>query len=107
MGWVKFAEKLGNKAQLVEDYLFFINTKLLKKLILECLANSIKVNLIGILKETLGAIEIAKKFCNIAVVSHRSGETEDTIADISVATNTNHIKIFSASSIDRYLSINY
>ena len=102
-------EKLGNKVQLVGDDLFVTNTKYIKKGIEMGVANSvlIKVNQIGTLTETFDAIEMAKKAGYTAVVSHRSGETEDTtIADIAVAMNTGQIKTGSASRTDRIAKYN-
>ena len=94
-GFKLLTEKLGKKVQLVGDDLFVTNTERLERGIKEGIANSIliKVNQIGTLTETLDAIEMAKKAGYTAVVSHRSGETEDdTIADIAVATNAGQIK---------------
>lgn len=102
-------DKLGNKVQLVGDDLFVTNTKYIKKGIEMGVANSvlIKVNQIGTLTETFDAIEMAKKAGYTAVVSHRSGETEDTtIADIAVAMNTGQIKTGSASRTDRIAKYN-
>lgn len=108
-GWKLMTEKLGDKTQLVGDDLFVTNTKFLKKGIDMGVANAIliKVNQIGTLTETLDAIEMAKKAGYNAVVSHRSGETEDTtIADIAVATNAGQIKTGSASRTDRVCKYN-
>ena len=108
-GWKKLTQRLGKKIQLVGDDLFVTNTKLLKKGIKEGLGNSIliKVNQIGTLTETLDAIEMAKRAGYTAVISHRSGETEDTtIADIAVATNAGQIKTGSASRTDRICKYN-
>ena len=102
-------EKLGNKIQIVGDDLFVTNTQKLKAGIEKGIANSIliKVNQIGTLTETLEAIEMAKKAGYTAIVSHRSGETEDTtIADIAVATNAGQIKTGSASRTDRIAKYN-
>lgn len=102
-------EKLGSKIQLVGDDLFVTNTKKLAEGIEKGISNSIliKVNQIGTLTETLDAIEMAKKAGYTAVVSHRSGETEDaTIADIAVATNAGQIKTGSASRTDRIAKYN-
>lgn len=102
-------EKLGNKIQLVGDDLFVTNTEKLSEGIEKGIANSIliKVNQIGTLTETFDAIEMAKKAGYTAVVSHRSGETEDsTIADIAVATNAGQIKTGSASRTDRIAKYN-
>lgn len=108
-GWKLMTEKLGSKIQLVGDDLFVTNTQRLKQGIEKGVANSIliKVNQIGTLTETLEAIEMAKKAKYTAVVSHRSGETEDaTIADLVVATNTGQIKTGSASRTDRIAKYN-
>lgn len=108
-GWKKLTEKLGDKIQLVGDDLFVTNTKFLQKGIEMGVANSIliKVNQIGTLTETLNAIEMAHKAGYTAVVSHRSGETEDvSIADIAVATNAGQIKTGSASRTDRICKYN-
>ncbi|AMS31994.1 enolase [Betaproteobacteria bacterium UKL13-2] len=103
-GWAILTEKLGKKVQLVGDDLFVTNTKILREGIQKGVANSIliKVNQIGTLSETFAAIEMAKRANYTAVISHRSGETEDTtIADIAVATNAMQIKTGSASRSDR------
>lgn len=108
-GWKKLTDKLGDKIQLVGDDLFVTNTKFLAKGIDMGVANSIliKVNQIGTLTETLDAIEMANRAGYTAVVSHRSGETEDTtIADISVATNAGQIKTGSLSRTDRICKYN-
>ncbi|MEN8167331.1 MAG: phosphopyruvate hydratase [Pseudomonadota bacterium] len=108
-GWKYHTEKLGGKVQLVGDDLFVTNTKILERGINEKVANSIliKVNQIGTLTETLAAIEMARKAGYSAVVSHRSGETEDTtIADLVVATNTGQIKTGSLSRSDRVAKYN-
>lgn len=108
-GWDYLTKKLGEKVQLVGDDFFVTNTKRLKKGIEKGTANSIliKVNQIGTLTETLEAIEMAKKAGYTAVISHRSGETEDTtIADIAVATNAGQIKTGSASRTDRIAKYN-
>jgi enolase len=108
-GWVYLTEKLGKKIQLVGDDLFVTNTEKLSRGIKENIANSIliKVNQIGTLTETFDAIEMAKRAGYTAVVSHRSGETEDTtIADIAVATNAGQIKTGSASRTDRIAKYN-
>ena len=107
--WKKLTEKLGEKVQLVGDDLFVTNTKILKRGIETGVANSIlvKVNQIGSLTETLDAVEMAKRARYTAVISHRSGETEDsTIADIAVATNCGQIKTGSASRSDRMAKYN-
>lgn len=108
-GWKELTEKLGSKVQLVGDDLFVTNTKRLKHGIEKGIANSIliKVNQIGTLTETLDAIEMAKKAGYTAVISHRSGETEDTtIADLAVATNAGQIKTGSLSRTDRIAKYN-
>ena len=108
-GWKMITDTLGKKIQLVGDDVFVTNTKFLKKGIDLGVANSIliKVNQIGTLTETLDAIEMAKRAGYTAVVSHRSGETEDsTIADIAVATNAGQIKTGSASRTDRIAKYN-
>lgn len=108
-GWKMVTEKIGDKCQLVGDDLLVTNVKFLEKAIKEKAANSIliKVNQIGTLTETLDAIEMAHKAGWTAVVSHRSGETEDaTIADIAVATNAGQIKTGSMSRSDRMAKYN-
>jgi enolase len=108
-GWKLLTDKLGSKIQLVGDDLFVTNTEYLAKGIATGTANSIliKVNQIGTLTETFDAIEMAKRAGYTAVVSHRSGETEDTtIADIAVATNAGQIKTGSASRTDRVAKYN-
>jgi len=108
-GWKLMTEKLGSKIQLVGDDLFVTNTSLLSRGISENIANSIliKLNQIGTVTETLDAIEMAHKAGYTAVVSHRSGETEDTtIADLVVATNAGQIKTGSASRTDRIAKYN-
>ena len=102
-------EKLGDKVQLVGDDLFVTNTEKLERGIQEGISNSIliKVNQIGTLKETFDAIEMAKRAGYTAVISHRSGETEDvTIADIAVATNAGQIKTGAPSRTDRVAKYN-
>ncbi len=102
-------ERLGEKVQLVGDDLFVTNTKKLAEGIEKGIGNSIliKVNQIGTLTETFDAIEMAKRAGYTAVVSHRSGETEDaTIADIAVATNAGQIKTGSMSRTDRIAKYN-
>ena len=94
-GWKEMTERLGKKVQLVGDDLYVTNTSIFKEGIDKGIANSIliKVNQIGTLTETFNAIDMAKKAGYTAVISHRSGETEDTtIADIAVATNAGQIK---------------
>ena len=107
--WKKLTDKLGGKTQLVGDDLFVTNVKFLRKGIETGTANSIlvKVNQIGSLTETLDAVELAQKSRYTAVLSHRSGETEDsTIADIAVATNCGQIKTGSLSRTDRTAKYN-
>lgn len=108
-GWKYLTEKIGKKIQLVGDDLFVTNTKFLQRGINEGAANSIliKVNQIGTLTETLDAIELAKTNNMTAVISHRSGETEDSfIADLAVATNAGQIKTGSLSRSDRIAKYN-
>src|SRR5262249_43213110 len=108
-GWQKLTAELGGKIQLVGDDLFVTNTQRLKDGIERKAANSIliKVNQIGTLTETLDAIELARRSGWTTVISHRSGETEDTtIADIAVATNSGQIKTGSASRTDRIAKYN-
>jgi enolase len=108
-GWKKLTRELGQRVQLVGDDLFVTNTKRLQEGIAGSAANSIliKVNQIGTLTETLDAIELARRNSYTAIVSHRSGETEDTtIADIVVATNAGQIKTGSASRTDRIAKYN-
>ncbi|MEY3628348.1 MAG: hypothetical protein RLY91_114 [Pseudomonadota bacterium] len=108
-GWKHLTDQLGRKVQLVGDDLFVTNTKILKQGIDQKIANSIliKINQIGTLTETFAAIEMAKRAGYTAVVSHRSGETEDsTIADIAVATNAMQIKTGSLSRSDRMAKYN-
>ena len=108
-GWKKLTDALGSKVQLVGDDLFVTNVEFLRKGISKGIANSIlvKVNQIGSLTETLDAIELAKENRYTAVISHRSGETEDTtIADIAVATNAGQIKTGSLSRTDRIAKYN-
>ena len=108
-GWKIHTDKLGDKIQIVGDDLFVTNTERLKRGIDEGIANSIliKVNQIGTLTETFDAIEMAHKAGYTAMISHRSGETEDnTIADLVVATNAGQIKTGSASRSDRISKYN-
>jgi enolase len=108
-GWKLITDVLGDKVQLVGDDLFVTNTKILQRGIDEGVANSIliKINQIGTLTETFAAIELAKRNNYTSVVSHRSGETEDsTIADIAVATNSLQIKTGSMSRSDRMAKYN-
>jgi enolase len=107
--WKLLTEKLGNQIQLVGDDVFVTNVKFLQRGIQEGVANSIlvKVNQIGSLTETLDAVELAQDHSYTAVISHRSGETEDaTIADIAVATNAGQIKTGSLSRSDRMAKYN-
>lgn len=108
-GWKILTDRLGKKVQLVGDDLFVTNTKILREGIDRGIANSIliKINQIGTLTETFAAIELAKRYGYTAVISHRSGETEDaTIADIAVATNAMQIKTGSLSRSDRMAKYN-
>ena len=108
-GWEILTKKLGEKVQIVGDDLFVTNTKILKEGIQKGIANSIliKLNQIGTVTETLEAIEMAKRSKYTAIISHRSGETEDTtIADLSVACNTGFIKTGSLSRSERIAKYN-
>ncbi|PYJ91767.1 MAG: phosphopyruvate hydratase, partial [Verrucomicrobia bacterium] len=108
-GWKKLTEILGDKIQLVGDDLFVTNVEFLRRGIAEHVANSIliKVNQIGTLTETLATIDLAKTNGYATVISHRSGETEDTsIADIAVGTNAGQIKTGSVSRSDRVAKYN-
>jgi enolase len=108
-GWAHLTHVLGKKVQLVGDDLFVTNTKILQQGIDKGIANSIliKINQIGTLTETFAAIEMAKRASYTAVISHRSGETEDsTIADIAVGTNAGQIKTGSMSRSDRIAKYN-
>ncbi|MFT4103534.1 MAG: phosphopyruvate hydratase, partial [Burkholderiaceae bacterium] len=108
-GWKHLTDVLGDRVQLVGDDLFVTNTRILQQGIDEGVANSIliKINQIGTLTETFAAIELAKRNNYTSVVSHRSGETEDTtIADIAVATNALQIKTGSMSRSDRIAKYN-
>jgi enolase len=108
-GWATLTRKLGDRVQLVGDDLFVTNTKIFKRGIDESIANSIliKFNQIGTLTETLEAISMAHNAGYTAVISHRSGETEDvTLADLAVATNTGQIKTGSLSRSDRVAKYN-
>jgi enolase len=108
-GWQKLTRELGSKVQLVGDDLFVTNTRRLQEGISKGAGNSIlvKVNQIGTLTETLDAIELARRNSFTTIISHRSGETEDTtIADIAVATNAGQIKTGSASRTDRIAKYN-
>ena len=108
-GWAHLTRALGRKVQLVGDDLFVTNTRILREGIAKGIANSIliKINQIGTLTETFAAIEMAKRAGYTAVISHRSGETEDsTIADIAVGTNAGQIKTGSMSRSDRIAKYN-
>jgi len=108
-GWKVLSDRLGKKVQLVGDDLFVTNTRILKEGIEKGIANSIliKINQIGTLTETFAAIEMAKRAGWTNVISHRSGETEDsTIADIAVGTNAGQIKTGSMSRSDRIAKYN-
>ena len=108
-GWALLTSRLGAKVQLVGDDLFVTNTRRLEQGIRSRVANSIlvKVNQIGTLTETIEAVELAKNHHYSAVISHRSGETEDTfIADLAVGLNTGQIKTGSASRTDRIAKYN-
>ncbi|HLB30868.1 MAG TPA: phosphopyruvate hydratase [Gammaproteobacteria bacterium] len=108
-GWKLMTERLGKRVQIVGDDVFVTNTAILKRGIAEGIANSIliKVNQIGTLSETLAAVDMAKKAGYTAVISHRSGETEDTtIADLAVATSAGQIKTGSLSRSDRVAKYN-
>ena len=108
-GWSELTAAVGNQCQLVGDDLFVTNTKRLQKGIDESIANSIliKVNQIGSLTETINAVNLATQNSYTSVMSHRSGETEDsTIADLAVALNTGQIKTGSASRSDRIAKYN-
>ena len=108
-GWKMLTERLGQKVQIVGDDLFVTNTKILKEGIDKGIANSIliKINQIGTLTETFAAIEMAKRAGYTAIISHRSGETEDsTIADIAVGLNAGQIKTGSMSRSDRMAKYN-
>jgi enolase len=108
-GWSTLTDKLGNRLQLVGDDLFVTNTERLKRGIDSGVANSIliKVNQIGTLTETLAAIRMAREAGYTAVMSHRSGETEDvTIADLAVATGVGQIKTGAPSRTDRVAKYN-
>lgn len=108
-GWKELTSRLGAKVQIVGDDIFVTNTEILKKGIEQKIANSIliKLNQIGTLTETLDAVEMAKRAGYTSIISHRSGETEDTvIADLSVALNTGQIKTGSMSRTDRIAKYN-
>src|SRR6187402_704680 len=108
-GWKLMTDKMGSRCQLVGDDLFVTNTKRLRKGIEEGVGNSIliKVNQIGTISETLEAIELGRRYGYTSIISHRSGETEDTfIADLAVATNAGQIKTGSLSRTDRIAKYN-
>jgi enolase len=108
-GWKLLTDRLGKSIQIVGDDVFVTNTKIFREGIRQGLANSIliKVNQIGTLTETFAAIEMAKRAGYTAVISHRSGETEDSfIADLAVATNVMQIKTGSMSRSDRMAKYN-
>jgi enolase len=108
-GWKLLTERIGRKVQIVGDDLFVTNTKILNEGIRKGIANSIliKLNQIGTVTETLDAIEMAKRARYTAIISHRSGETEDTtIADLAVACNTGFIKTGSLSRSERIAKYN-
>jgi enolase len=108
-GWKILTEKIGKHVQLVGDDLFVTNVKRLERGIKDGIANSIliKVNQIGTISETLDAIEMARSAGYTSIISHRSGETEDTfIADLAVATGAGQIKTGSASRTDRIAKYN-
>ncbi len=108
-GWAELTRRLGSRVQLVGDDLFVTNTKILSRGISEGIANSIliKFNQIGSLSETLDAIAMARKAGYTAVISHRSGETEDsTIADLAVGTAAGQIKTGSLCRSDRVAKYN-
>jgi enolase len=108
-GWKLLTQKLGSSRQLVGDDIFVTNVEILERGIKEGIANSIlvKVNQIGSLSETLAAVDMAQRAGYTAVMSHRSGETEDsTIADLAVATNCGQIKTGSLSRSDRLAKYN-
>jgi enolase len=108
-GWKALTENIGSKCQLVGDDLFVTNVTRLQQGIDQGIANSIliKVNQIGSLTETINAVNLAKRNSYKSVMSHRSGETEDsTIADLAVALNTGQIKTGSASRSDRMAKYN-
>jgi enolase len=108
-GWKLLTDKLGKTIQLVGDDVFVTNPRILREGIQKGIANSIlvKVNQIGTLSETFAAVEMAKRASYTTVISHRSGETEDTtIADIAVATNAMQIKTGSASRSERIAKYN-
>jgi enolase len=108
-GWKKLYERLGNRIQLVGDDIFVTNPEIIREGIEKGVANSVlvKLNQIGTLSETLDAVNLAHRAGWTAVISHRSGETEDTtIADLAVALNTGQIKTGSACRTDRIAKYN-
>ena len=108
-GWHAITDEIGDHIQLIGDDLFVTNTEILERGIEEGVANSIliKVNQIGTVTETLEAIALARRYGYTSIISHRSGETEDTfIADLAVATNAGQIKTGSASRTDRIAKYN-
>src|SRR5258708_13851100 len=108
-GWQNLTKELGGRIQLVGDDLFVTNVQFLQEGIDKGVANSIliKVNQIGTVSETLDAIDLARRNGYTSIISHRSGETEDTfIADLAVATGAGHIKTASASRTDRAAKYN-
>jgi enolase len=108
-GWEILTKAIGDRVQLVGDDLFVTNTRRLQQGIEKNIANSIliKVNQIGTISETLDAIELARRYGYTSIISHRSGETEDTfIADLSVGTGAGQIKTGSASRTDRIAKYN-
>jgi enolase len=108
-GWAELSRQLGQKVQLVGDDIFVTNTKILAKGIAKNIANSIliKLNQIGTVTETIDAVDMAHRAHYTAVISHRSGETEDTtIADLAVALNTGQIKTGAPSRTDRVAKYN-
>ena len=108
-GWAELSDQLGGKVQLVGDDIFVTNTKILAKGIAKGIANSIliKLNQIGTVTETIDAVAMAHRARYTAVISHRSGETEDTtIADLAVALNTGQIKTGAPSRTDRVAKYN-
>jgi enolase len=108
-GWAELSKQLGDKVQLVGDDIFVTNTKILSQGIAKKIANSIliKLNQIGTVTETIDAVDMAHRACYTAVISHRSGETEDTtIADLAVALNTGQIKTGAPSRTDRVAKYN-
>jgi enolase len=108
-GWAELTKRIGGRVQLVGDDIFVTNTERLNRGIRESVANSIlvKLNQIGTLTETLASVEMAKRASYTAVISHRSGETEDTtVADLVVATNAGQIKAGAPARSDRVAKYN-